>query len=154
MKQVVKVGELLKVSMIIRVFRNLCNFPAWFMPWKGFRRVFHQMRGTKIGKHVEIGYMVFIDNRYPELIEIEDNATITSNCTLLAHDLSMRLINGTEVVGKVTIKKGAFVGMNSTIMPGVLINQNTIVGCGSIVTKDTEPNSIYFGIPAVKVKCF
>lgn len=152
MKQKVKVGQLLKVNNIIRAYRNFLSLPAWFSPWKGFRRVFHKLRGTKIGKNVEIGYFVFIDNRYPELIEIEDNATITSNCTILAHDLSMRFIDGTEMVGKVVIKKSAFLGMNTTIMPGVTIGENCIIGCGSIVTTDTEKNSIYVGAPARKIK--
>jgi acetyltransferase-like isoleucine patch superfamily enzyme len=152
MKQKVKVGSLLKISKIVRAYRNLLLFPAWFAPWKGFRKLFHKLRGTIIGKKVEIGYMVFIDNRYPELIEIEDYATITSKCTILAHDLSMRLLDGTETVGKVFIKKGAFIGMNSTIMPGVTIGSNCIIGCGSVVTKDTDDNSIYTGVPAKKIK--
>lgn len=151
MKQKVRVGELLKTNVLIRVYRNILAFPAWFSPWKGFRRAFHKMRGTKIGKNVEIGYFVFIDNRYPELIEIEDNATITSKCTLLAHDLSMRFVDGTETVGKVKIGKGTFIGMNSIILPGVEIGENSIIGCGSIVTKNTKANSLYLGQPAVKI---
>ena len=152
MNQIVPTGSLLKVNKMIRAYRNLLLFPAWFLPWKGFRKVFHKLRGTKVGGNVEIGYMVFIDNRYPELVEIEDDVTITSKCTVLAHDLSMRLIDGTEKVGKVIIKKGAFIGMNSTIMPGVIIGENCIIGCGSIVTKDTEGNSIYIGSPAKFLK--
>ena len=152
MKQKAEVGILLKTNKFIRAYRNLILLPAWFSPWKGFRKIFHKLRGTKIGKNVEIGYMVFIDNRYPDLVEIEDDATITSNCTILAHDLSMRLIDGTETVGKVMIKKGAFIGMNSTIMPGVIIGENCIIGCGSVVTKDTEDNCIYIGSPAKLIK--
>lgn len=151
-KQIVKVGTLLKTSNCFRAFKNILNIPAWFMPWKGFRVLFHKLRGTKIGKNVEIGYMVFVDNRYPELIEIKDKATVTSNCTLLAHDLSMRLINETEIIGKVLIKEGAFIGMNSTIMPGVEIGEYCTIGVGSVVTKSTEPYSVYVGAPAKKVK--
>ena len=147
-KEKLPVGAKLGKTNFKRLFINLLSFPAWFSPWKGFRKFFHRLRGTSIGKNVEIGYMVFIDNRYPELIEIEDNATVTSNCSVLAHDLSMRYIDGSETVGKVLIKKGAFIGMNSTIMPGVSIGENCIIGCGSIVTKDTEDNSIYLGSPA------
>lgn len=86
------------------------------------------------------------------ILKFEDNATITSNCTILAHDLSMRLIDGTETLGKVIIKKGAFIGMNSTIMPGVTIGSNCIIGCGSVVTKNTDDNSIYAGVSAKKLK--
>ena len=90
--------------------------------------------------------------RYPEMIEIQDRATVTSNCTILAHDLSMRYIDNTETVGEVVIGKGAFIGMNTIILPGVVIGENCIIGCGSVVTKDTEPNSIYVGVPAKLIK--
>ena len=148
MKEKVKVGERLNVSNFVRAYRNILSILAWFAPWKGFRRTFHRLRGTKIGNNVEIGYMVFIDNRYPDLIEIQDNATVTSNCTILAHDLSMRYIDDTEIIGRVIIGKGAFIGMNSSIMPGVEIGENCIIGVNSLVTKNTEANSIYVGAPA------
>ncbi|MCK5050759.1 MAG: acyltransferase [Candidatus Cloacimonetes bacterium] len=152
MKKKIKVGSMLKVKITKRAFRNLICFSAWFAPWKGLRKFFHKLRGTKIGKKVEIGYYVFIDNRYPEMIEIQDRATVTSNCTILAHDLSMRYIDNTETVGEVVIGKGAFIGMNTIILPGVVIGENCIIGCGSVVTKDTEPNSIYVGVPAKLIK--
>jgi acetyltransferase-like isoleucine patch superfamily enzyme len=152
MKVKVQVGHGLTVSIFKRAIRNLLSIFAWYMPWKRFRAIFHKLRGVKIYKNVEIGYMVFIDNRRPELVTIEENATVTSMCILLAHDLSMRYIDGTEIIGETTIKKGAFIGMNSTIMPGVTIGENCIIACGSVVTKDTESNSIYGGVPAKLIK--
>lgn len=150
-KKVIKLGEI-KPPFLKRLFWNFINIFAWFLPWKKLRVINHKFKGVKIGKNVEIGYMVFIDNRRPGLITIEDNATVTSMCNLLAHDLSMRYINRTETIGEVKISKGAFVGMNSTIMPGVTVGENCIIGCGSVVTKDTEPNSVYVGVPAKKIK--
>jgi acetyltransferase-like isoleucine patch superfamily enzyme len=152
MKEIVDAGHGMAVSKIKRLFRNLCQIPAWFFPWKRLRSAFHRLKGVKIGKRVEIGYMVLIDNRRPELITIEDDATITSMCVVLAHDLSRRFNEGKEIVGKVLIKKGAFIGMNSVIMPGVTIGEGSVVAAGSVVTKDVEPFSIYGGIPARKLK--
>ena len=37
-------------------------------------------------------------------------------------------------------------------MPGVIIKRGTIVAAGAVITKDTEPNSIYGGVPAKKIK--
>jgi maltose O-acetyltransferase len=150
-KRVIKLGEL-KPPIYKRLFWNFVNFFAWYLPWKKLRVFNHRLKGVKIGKHVEIGYMVFIDNRRPNMITIEDHATVTSMCNILAHDLSMRYIDGTETIGEVKISKGAFIGMNSTIMPGVTIGENCIIGCGSVVTKDTEANSVYAGAPAKKIK--
>jgi acetyltransferase-like isoleucine patch superfamily enzyme len=52
----------------------------------------------------------------------------------------------------VIIKKHATLATNVIVHPGVTIGEGTIVGSGSIVTKDTEPWSIYMGTPARKVK--
>jgi len=50
------------------------------------------------------------------------------------------------------IKKGASVGSSSTIMCGVTIGENSIIGAGAVVTKDVPPNSIVAGVPAKVIK--
>lgn len=152
MKRQIKAGQDLKAGPIKRLLRNLFCFPAWFMPHKKLRAIFHKLKGVRIGKGVEIGYMVFTDNRRPELITIEDGATVTSNCTILSHDLSRRRIDDTEIIGEVRIKKDAFIGMNSTIMPGVTIGKKSIVGVNAVVTKDVPDNTTVIGIPARPIK--
>ena len=149
MKTTIPFQQKTKGGTLLRIFRNLCLLPAWFLPWKKFRVFFHRLRGVKIGKNVEIGYMVILDNRHPELLTIEDNVFVTAMCIVLTHDLSQKNINGTETVGPVTIKQGAFIGMSSVILPGVTIGEKCIVGAGSIVAKDTEDNSVYIG-PSAK----
>lgn len=52
----------------------------------------------------------------------------------------------------VTIEKYACVGVNSVIMPGVTIAEGSVIGAGSVVTKSTEPWTVYIGIPARPVK--
>ena len=52
----------------------------------------------------------------------------------------------------VIIKKHATLATGVIVHPGITIAEGTIVGSGSIVTKDTEPWSIYMGVPARKVK--
>ena len=44
------------------------------------------------------------------------------------------------------------IGMNATIMPGVKIGKNSIIGFGAIVTKNVEPNTVVAGIPARKIE--
>jgi acetyltransferase-like isoleucine patch superfamily enzyme len=152
MKQVVDTGYGMTVSNVIRLWRNVLQWPAWFLPWKRLRSFFHRCKGVKIGKKVEIGYMVLIDNRRPELITIEDEVTITSMCVVLAHDLSRKFNEGKEIIGAVLLKRGAFIGMNTTIMPGVTIGEGAIVAAGSVVTKDVEPFTVYGGVPAKKIR--
>lgn len=52
----------------------------------------------------------------------------------------------------VTIEKFACVGVNCVIMPGVTLAEGSVIGAGSIVTKSTEPWTIYVGSPAKPIK--
>jgi acetyltransferase-like isoleucine patch superfamily enzyme len=152
MKQVVDYGQGMTVSKFTRFWRNCLQIPAWFMPWKRIRTFFHRLKGVRIGKKVEIGYMVLIDNRRPELVTIEDHVTITTMCVVISHDLSRSYNEGKEIIGEVRIKRGAFIGMNSTIMPGVTIGEGAVVAAGSVVTRDVEPYTIVGGVPAKKIR--
>ena len=84
---------------------------------------FHWLRGVKIGKSVEIGYYVHLDNQMPNLITIHDNVTITNNCVLTAHDHS-KLYSGRgsqHKVGKIVIEEYAFIGSSSTFDTSTLL---------------------------------
>lgn len=52
----------------------------------------------------------------------------------------------------VYFKKFANVGANVTVLPGVTLGEGSVVGACSLVTKDTEPWTIYFGVPAIPIK--
>ena len=54
--------------------------------------------------------------------------------------------------GKIHLKKGCSIGMNTVIMPGVSVGEGSIVGSGSLVTKDIPSWSIAIGRPAKVVK--
>jgi len=152
MKQIVDYGHGMTVSKLTRLWRNLLQIPAWFLPWKALRTFFHRMKGVRIGKRVEIGYMVLIDNRRPELVIIEDDVTLTAKCVVIAHDLSPKYNEGKEIIGQVLIKKGAFIGMNSVVLPGVTIGEGAVVAAGSVVTRDVEDFTVYGGVPAKKIR--
>lgn len=57
-----------------------------------------------------------------------------------------------ETKKSILIRKHCIVGASSIILPGVTLDEGTSVGAMSMVTKSTEPWSIYFGIPAKKIK--
>jgi acetyltransferase-like isoleucine patch superfamily enzyme len=50
------------------------------------------------------------------------------------------------------LEEGAIIGANSTLLPGVRIGKNALVGAGSVVTKDVEANAVVVGNPAKKIK--
>lgn len=51
-----------------------------------------------------------------------------------------------------TIENDVWIGYGSTVMGGITIGEGSIIGAGSLVTKDVEPYSIYAGVPAKKVR--
>jgi len=98
-----------------------------------------------------------IDETRPYLIEIGKNVTITEGCKILTHgfDWSVLKVKYADVIGsagKVCIKDNCFIGVNSIILKGVSIGPNSIVGAGSVVTKDIPPNTVAAGNPC-KVIC-
>jgi len=144
---------LAKGSALKRILTQPFLFFAWFSPHKSLRVFFHRLRGVKIGKNVEIGYLCFIGHVHPRMIHIEDNAIITSGVTILEHDNSYYYTNrGNVKLGEVFIGDRAFIGTGSVIMPGVRIGANAIVGSLSLVNKDVPANEIVVGNPARLLK--
>jgi acetyltransferase-like isoleucine patch superfamily enzyme len=134
-----------------RVKATLFLLAALISPHSRIRVFFHRMRGVRIGRDVEIGYLVMLDNLYPERVTIKTGATVTYGCTVLAHDASKRYArNSREIVRETVIGKRAFIGVNSTILPGVEIGDKAI-GAGSVVSKNVAAGSTVAGVPARKI---
>ena len=122
---------------------------------------------TKVGTFVEIQKNAFIGKNCKisshtficEGVHIEDNVFIGHNVTFI-NDKYPRSTNedGTmqnEADWKVVethIKKGASIGSSSTILCGITVGENAIVGAGSVVTKDVPAGSVVAGNPARAIK--
>lgn len=104
--------------------------------------------GLKIGKNVDIVSDYFFDPSHCFLISIGDNCTLAPNVKLIAHDASTKKILGYTKIGKIEIKENCFIGDSVIILPGVRIGPNSIIGSGSVVTKDVPANTIAAGNPA------
>ena len=104
---------------------------------------------VKIGKNVSIMYNLLCMSGGG--ITIEDGALIAANCSLISnnHDFKIREIITCKPV---VIKKKAWIGAGSTILPGVTVGENAIVAAGSVVTKDVAPNTLVGGVPAKFIK--
>lgn len=112
-------------------------------------------KNASIGKNCKISSHTFIC----EGVEIEDNVFVGHNVTFI-NDKFPRSVNSdgsmqSEAdwkVIKTIIKKGASIGSSATIMCGVTVGENSIIGAGAVVTKDVPPNSIAAGVPAKIIK--
>lgn len=96
---------------------------------------------------------IVVDSIRPHLIEIGKYCKITSGVTILTHDYSksvLRMKYG-NLIGegkKTIIGDNVFVGMNSIILMGSKIGNNTIIGAGSVVSGKFEDDVVIAGNPA------
>ena len=81
-------------------------------------------------------------------IVIEDNVFIGPNVTF-TNDLYPRSKQYPISFPKTIIKKGASIGANATVITGIEIGTYTLVGAGSVITKNTPPYSLWYGNPAI-----
>ena len=108
-------------------------------------------RTAKIGERVKIQPHVFI----PEGVTIEDEVLIGPHVSFINDrypkatnlDGSLKLEEDWNIT-PTWVKRGASIGANCTILCGVTIGEGAMVGAGSVVTKDVEPNTIVVGNPA------
>ncbi len=73
------------------------------------------------------------------------------NLITLNHDLNPANRSAT-IARPIVIKDGVWVGINATILQGVTIGENAVIGAGAVVTKDVPPNTIVGGNPAKIIK--
>lgn len=106
-----------------------------------------------IGSNVHIGKECFFD--LEGKITVEDNAVLSMRTTLITHvSMGSSILSTTYPYTKadILIKKSSYIGASSTILLGVTIDENSIIGAGSIVNKNIKANSIVAGSPAKEIK--
>jgi UDP-2-acetamido-3-amino-2,3-dideoxy-glucuronate N-acetyltransferase len=80
-------------------------------------------------------------------VHIEDDVFVGPNVTF-TNDLFPRSKRHPEVFSRTMIQAGASLGANCTILPGITIGRNAMVGAGAVVTRTVPPNAIVVGNPA------
>jgi len=112
-------------------------------------------KNAKVGKNCKISSHTFIC----EGVTIEDNVFVGHHVVFI-NDKYPRATNERgelqteedwEVVPTL-VKKGASIGSGAVIMCGIIIGENSIVGAGSVVTKDVPPNTVVAGNPAKMIR--
>ena len=107
-------------------------------------------KGAKIGRNVKISTHTFIC----EGVTIEDDVFVGHNVSFINDKFPRSTVNGhlqtdTDWTCVATlVKRGASIGTSATILCGVTIGENAIVGAGSVVTKDVAPSTVVAGVPA------
>lgn len=104
---------------------------------------------------VWIGIGSLIDNKNPNEIYIGRNVTISNNVSIYSHSeppLTLAKYGVKYFERPVYIFSNVYIGANSTILPGVKIHKNSVIGASSIVTKDVDSYTVVAGNPAKKIK--
>ncbi|MBN2075682.1 MAG: hypothetical protein JW762_09040 [Dehalococcoidales bacterium] len=113
---------------------------------------------TRIGDNVLIGTATVVDGNcvignnlnaqtgvyITAFTEIE-NDVFLGPCSVTTNDKYMQI--GAELKGPI-IKRGARIGANATILPGIIVGEEAVIGSGAVVVKDVEPKSVVVGNPA------
>lgn len=100
-----------------------------------------------IGNNVRIHSQVFV----PEYSVLEDNAWLGPNVVLTNAKYPMSPGVKEKLKGP-HVKKGAKIGANATILPGVIIGENALVGAGAVVVSDVPDGAVVVGNPAKIIK--
>jgi acetyltransferase-like isoleucine patch superfamily enzyme len=106
--------------------------------------IVQNLDGLKLGFKTDIGAFSYINAKKGVIIENE--VQIGSHCSIY----SISTIDDTA--GKVVLKENCKIGSHTTILPGVTIGRNSIIGANSLVNKNIPSNVIAFGVPAKVIK--
>ena len=108
-------------------------------------------KGAKVGRRVKISSHTFIC----EGVEIEDHVFVGHNVTFINDRFPRAVTAAGELQGDgdwtmvpTIVRRGATIGSGATILCGVEIGENAIVGAGSVVTKSVAAGTIVAGNPA------
>ena len=168
-----KTGGLKKSNFIKKTlwyYINIFIFKSGLFPFYKFKSILLKLFGAKIGKNiiikpcinikhpwnliigdnVWIGENVWIDNL--SLISIGNNVCISQGAMLIDGNHDYKSVNFDLMLQPIVIHNGVWICAKSIVNGGVTIGENTVLLSGSVANKSLEANSIFQGIPAIKVR--
>jgi len=142
LKRVIREGKYMIRVFIDRILLVMTKVLAAVIPAQVFvgyslRPFMHRLRGVKILGRVWIGDDVYLDEIYPEGVEIHDGAVIATRCTIISH---------TKGRGKIVIEKHAAIGAGCVIVCAsgktLTIGEGAVISAGSTVSHDIPPYTL------------
>lgn len=135
----------MKSRLLRRMLNRVLHLMARSLPGSTSLRPFlHGLRGIKIHGNIFIGDDVYLENEYPECVEIHDGAIIGLRCTIIAH---------TRGQGRIIIEKNVVIGAGCTIVcssgQSLTIGEGSVISTGSVVQNGIPPYTLCAG-PRIK----
>lgn len=136
-------------SSVIMKFAKSAIFP-------NTRKFYYRLLGVKIGDDVYISpNMIIVDYSLGKYLSLGNRVAIGPNVTFLIssspNNSKLKKIFPKKY-GPINVKEDCWIGFGVTILPGITIGKFSVVGAGSIVTKDIPPYSVAVGNPARVIK--
>jgi maltose O-acetyltransferase len=113
---------------------------------------FHS-RALSVGPRTLVNHGVHIEN--VERVDIGADCAFGMYVTVLtsSHEIgSHEMRAGAWSAAPVRVEDGCWVGARATILPGVTIGAGCVIAAGAVVTEDCEPDGVYAGVPARRVR--
>lgn len=126
-------------------------FTTHLTGWVRSRAVLFHILGVKIAHGCHISQWTKLDPMLPWLITFEEDSGTGIDALVLTHNL-MTFDKFTFRFGPVHFMPHSRIGARAIVLPGVTIGEHSIVGAGSVVTKDVEPYTIVAGNPAKPIR--
>ena len=121
---------------------------------------FLRKKGAEIGNNVIMNCQTSAFGTEPYLISVGNDCLFACGLKINTHDGAVSVLNNLnyfdgkrmDKMARVKIGNNVYTGTDVTIMPGVTIGDNCIIGSGAVVTRDIPSNSVAVGVPAKVVK--
>lgn len=142
---------------VMRRTKAIAKFAFAFI-WSKIQPIgYARSLGVSIGDDVHFyGMKPGMFSTEPWLITIGSHVHITSGCQFVTHDGGTLVLRhrepSLELTAPIVVGNRVYVGMNTTILLGVTIGDDVIIGTGSVVTKDIPAGSVAAGVPARVIK--
>jgi acetyltransferase-like isoleucine patch superfamily enzyme len=127
-----------EMQMLMREIRD-----RWADALSWIRVCYYRFMGITVGKKCYISRGAHVDVRRGEIV-IGNKVSISSGCYILAHTGRRPLKEGRATRLEDNVK----IYVNAVVLPGVKIGRNSVVGAGSVVTRDVPPDVVVMGNPA------
>jgi len=138
------------ISRILTFVKSLYKLTLTDKQWLDF----YKKKGLKIGVNCRV-YSFYFGSE-PYLIKIGNHVTITAGVRFITHDGGAWVFRENEpdleVAAPIVIGNNVFVGVNSIILPGTIIEDDIVIGANSVVKGHLKKGFVYAGVPIKKIK--